>query len=111
VSFHRRVPYDMDATRLCMITRVLITLVQAAAALEKFSLDSPKKAVQPESPVLRSSKLPIDDERLPESPKSAEGDEEAELDELRTKFVGEIDLPESTSHCLRTRHQMLTRRA
>ena len=40
-----------------------------------------------------------DDERLPESPDTIgddeEVDEEAQLRELRKKFVGEVDLPES----------------
>ncbi len=64
--------------------------VQAAAALESFSLDSPlKKAVKI-----------IDDERLPESPKSITEGEEAydRLSELRKKFVGEVDLPERMSY-------------
>ena len=64
--------------------------VQAAAALESFSLDSPlKKAVKV-----------IDDERLPESPKSITEEEETHdrLSELRKKFVGDVDLPESMSY-------------
>jgi len=40
-----------------------------------------------------------DDERLPESPDTIGDDEEvdgeAQLQELRKKFVGEVDLPES----------------
>ena len=64
--------------------------VQAAAALESFSLDSPIK---------KTVKI-IDDERLPESPKSiTEGEETYDrLSDLRKKFVGEVDLPESTSY-------------
>ena len=61
--------------------------VKAAAALECFSIDSPLK---------KTVKI-VDDERLPESPESL-GDEEQTHDkigELRKKFVGEIDLPES----------------
>lgn len=65
--------------------------MQAAAALESFSIDSP----------LKSFVKVIDDERLPESPKSITEDEQVhdKLGELREKFVGEVDLPESTSYC------------
>ncbi|KAF8351563.1 ribonucleotide reductase small subunit [Amanita rubescens] len=66
---------------------------KAAAALESFSLDSPlKKAVKV-----------IDDERLPESPKSITEDEETHdrLSELRKKFVGDVDLPESAEPLLK----------
>ena len=50
------------------------------AALESFSLDSPLKK---------------------ESPKNVVKGEQvcSSLGELRTKFVGEVDLHESTSHC------------
>jgi hypothetical protein len=57
-----------------------------------------------DSPTKVSKKLFVkltDDERLPESPDTIgdddeEVDEEAQLRELRKKFVGEVDLPEST---------------
>ncbi|KIJ97595.1 hypothetical protein K443DRAFT_240300 [Laccaria amethystina LaAM-08-1] len=73
---------------------------KAAAALAAFSLDSPTKV---------SKKLFVkltDDERLPESPDTIgdddeEVDEEAQLRELRKKFVGEVDLPESEEPLLK----------
>ena len=68
---------------------VLIRRVQAAAALAAFSIDSPLKSVV---------KI-IDDERLPESPQSITEGEHDRVGELREKFVGEVDLPESMSHC------------
>ena len=69
----------------------LMRCVQAAAALESFSIDSP----------LKNFVKVIDDERLPESPKSITEDEQVhdKLGELREKFVGEVNLPESTSYC------------
>ncbi|EDR13226.1 ribonucleotide reductase, beta subunit [Laccaria bicolor S238N-H82] len=72
---------------------------KAAAALAAFSFDSPTKV---------SKKLFVkltDDERLPESPDTIgddeEVDEEAQLRELRKKFVGEVDLPESEEPLLK----------
>ena len=64
---------------------------QAAAAIDALSLTTPTKG----------SKLPalnlIDDERLSKSPASLVDEVEhhdAELEELRKKWVGEIELPE-----------------
>ncbi|KAF9452435.1 beta subunit of ribonucleotide reductase [Macrolepiota fuliginosa MF-IS2] len=70
---------------------------KAAAALAAFSLESPIKS---------SKKSPIslvDDERLPESPDTLGDAEEAQdtLDELRKRFVGEVDLPESEEPMLK----------
>jgi hypothetical protein len=70
---------------------------QAAAALQAISLESPIKPIRKPVPV-------IDDARLSLSPLSeTEKSEDQEL-ALRTRFVGDIDLPESTSvkcvsHC------------
>ncbi|RDB22796.1 Ribonucleoside-diphosphate reductase small chain [Hypsizygus marmoreus] len=69
---------------------------KAAAALAKFSIESPVKSA--------IKQRLFDDERLPESPKSI-GEElrtpEDELEELRRKFVGDIDLPESEEPLLK----------
>jgi hypothetical protein len=63
---------------------------QAAAALQAISLESPTKPVHKPAPV-------IDDARRSTSPLSVtEESEDRELD-LRKRFVGDIDLPESTS--------------
>ncbi|KAJ3567786.1 hypothetical protein NP233_g6136 [Leucocoprinus birnbaumii] len=64
---------------------------KAAAALAAFSLETPTKA---------SKKPVIDDERLPESPESVT-DTQGELAQLRKKFVGEVDLPESEEPLLK----------
>jgi ribonucleoside-diphosphate reductase subunit M2 len=54
-----------------------------------FSLESPTKpSAKPAAPL-------IDDERQPESPDTLADPEETSLDELRKKFVGEVDLPQS----------------
>jgi len=66
---------------------------KVAAALQSFSLDSPlKKAVKI-----------IDDERLPESPKSITEEEETRdrLSDLRKNFVGDVELPESEEPLLK----------
>ncbi|KAK2466124.1 hypothetical protein APHAL10511_001766 [Amanita phalloides] len=63
---------------------------KAAVALENFSMNSPLKQSL------------IDDERLPESPKSIdEGEQSDRLTELRKKFVGEVNLPESEEPLLK----------
>lgn len=68
---------------------------KAAAALANISLDSPTKPSHDEDtlPVL------IDDRKRSVSPDSQ--DAEDELEELRKKFVGEIDLPESEEPLLK----------
>jgi ribonucleoside-diphosphate reductase subunit M2 len=74
---------------------------KAAAALEKFSLDSPTKA--------KISKPQFaDDRERSTSPNTEEGDVEKlspenadELEILRTKFVGEVNLPESEEPLLK----------
>ncbi|KAF5364250.1 hypothetical protein D9756_000735 [Leucocoprinus leucothites] len=68
---------------------------KAAAALASFSLESPTKASK--KPVVSL----VDDERLPESPDTLADTEGTELDQLRKKFVGEIDLPESEEPLLK----------
>ncbi|EAU84682.1 ribonucleotide reductase small subunit [Coprinopsis cinerea okayama7 len=69
---------------------------KAAAALAAFSLESPTK------PSKKVSQPIIDDERLPESPKSITEEESVdELTLLRRKFVGEVDLPESEEPLLK----------
>jgi hypothetical protein len=63
---------------------------QAAAAFQAISLESPTKPIQKPAPV-------IDDARRSLSPLSeAEKTEDQELD-LRKRFVGDVDLPESRS--------------
>jgi ribonucleoside-diphosphate reductase subunit M2 len=68
---------------------------KAAAALANFSLDSPTKPSDDEDtlPVL------IDDRKRSVSPDSQNAEDE--LEELRKKFVGEIDLPESEEPLLK----------
>lgn len=62
---------------------------KAAAALQAISLDSPTKPTKNSLPI-------VDDTRHCPSPDSeTETDELDELD-LRKRFVGDIDLPEST---------------
>jgi len=63
--------------------------LQAAAALANIKLESPVKKV-------------IDDSKRSVSPDSVV-DEREVLAELRKKYVGEVDLPESTS-CFSSRH-------
>jgi len=63
--------------------------LQAAAALAAFTFESPTKP----------SKKVIDDERLPESPASLTDAVEDTSDDILSiprKYVGEVDLPEST---------------
>jgi ribonucleoside-diphosphate reductase subunit M2 len=63
---------------------------QAAAALQAISLESPTKPIQKPVPV-------IDDTRRSPSPLSeTEKTEDQELD-VRKRFVGDVDLPESRS--------------
>lgn len=57
---------------------------------KQFSLESPTKKP--------AAKKIVDDERRSTSPDTIA--DEAELDELRKKFVGEVDLPESAYHAL-----------
>ncbi|KAF8631559.1 hypothetical protein AX15_002313 [Amanita polypyramis BW_CC] len=64
---------------------------KAAAALERFSIDSP----------LKNATKVIDDKRLPESPESLGEEVLDKISELRGKFVGEIDLPESEEPLLK----------
>lgn len=68
---------------------------KAAAALANISLDSPTKPSDDEDtlPVL------IDDSKRSVSPDSQNAEDE--LEELRKKFVGEIDLPESEEPLLK----------
>lgn len=68
---------------------------KAAAALANISLDSPTKPSHDEDtlPVL------IDDRKRSVSPDSQNAEDE--LEELRKKFVGEIDLPESEEPLLK----------
>ncbi|KAL0949711.1 hypothetical protein HGRIS_009748 [Hohenbuehelia grisea] len=74
---------------------------KAAAALEKFSIESPAK--KDFKPLVFDA---FDDEKRAESPES-QGDApssilaEDNLEELRKKFVGEVDLPESEEPLLK----------
>lgn len=63
---------------------------QAAAALQAISLESPTKPVHKPAPV-------IDDARRSPSPLSETEKSEAQELDLRKRFVGDVDLPESTS--------------
>ncbi|KII95244.1 hypothetical protein PLICRDRAFT_34087 [Plicaturopsis crispa FD-325 SS-3] len=67
---------------------------KAAAALEAFSLTTPTK------PLKKPQFSLIDDEQRSESPETLNGDED-DLEELRKKFVGEVDLPESEEPLLK----------
>ncbi|KAF8076267.1 ribonucleotide reductase small subunit [Lyophyllum atratum] len=75
---------------------------KAAESLAAFSFDSPAKLA-----TKSATKDIIDDARLSTSPKSLLDDDEDslnaehELDELRKKFVGDIDLPESEEPLLK----------
>ncbi|PPQ67823.1 hypothetical protein CVT26_007070 [Gymnopilus dilepis] len=64
---------------------------KAAAALAAFSLETPTKP----------SKKIIDDERLPESPKSLIDSLDSIHNEFERKYVGEVDLPESEEPLLK----------
>ncbi|KAG6837533.1 Ribonucleotide-diphosphate reductase (RNR), small subunit [Arthromyces matolae] len=74
---------------------------KAAACLAAFTMDSPAK------PVSKHATFVIDDARLSKSPRSLVDEEEAsftsdaDIDLLRKKFVGEIDLPESEEPLLK----------
>lgn len=70
------------------------TVLQAAAAFEKFSLESPVKKM----PKLEF----IDDRERSTSPQTEETEQQSnaeevdsELEYLRSQYVGEVDLPES----------------
>ncbi|CAK5275692.1 unnamed protein product [Mycena citricolor] len=69
-----------------------IDMTQIASKVAAFSLESPVKKIAPLQLV--------DDARRSTSPES-EADEEARLTELRKKFVGDIDLPESEEPLLK----------
>ncbi|KAG2135937.1 ferritin-like superfamily, partial [Suillus bovinus] len=69
---------------------------KAAAALANISLDSPTKPSADDEDTLP---VLIDDRKRSVSPDSQ--DAEDELEELRKKFVGEIDLPESEEPLLK----------
>ena len=70
------------------IVYVINFLLQAAAALAAFTLESPTKPSRKEAVVL------IDDEKRSPSPESVT-DATDTLPDFRRKFVGEVDLPES----------------
>ena len=63
---------------------------QAAAALQAISLESPTKPIQKPAPV-------IDDARRSPSPLSETEKTEGQALDLRKRFVGDVDLPESMS--------------
>jgi ribonucleoside-diphosphate reductase subunit M2 len=51
--------------------------------------------VSPTKPSQKSVIKLIDDERREESPDTVDAEGEEDIEELRQKFVGEVDLPES----------------
>ncbi|KAF8138591.1 ribonucleotide reductase small subunit [Boletus edulis] len=63
---------------------------KAAEALAAFSLDTPTKAPLPKMPLIDDKKRSLSPDTLADESDS----EQDELDDLRTKFVGEVDLPE-----------------
>ncbi|KAG6334246.1 hypothetical protein ID866_4837 [Astraeus odoratus] len=65
---------------------------KAAAAIEAFSLDSPSKPLRSTTPVLDDKKRSVSPDTLEEE--ASEAELEDDLDALRNRFVGEIDLPE-----------------
>jgi len=71
-----------------VVSYVINFLLQAAAALAAFTLESPTKPSRKEAVVL------IDDEKRSPSPESVT-DATDTLPDFRRKFVGEVDLPES----------------
>ena len=71
------------------LSRPLSPLLQAAQAFAAFSLNSPSKPP--------SKEYLLDDKKLSVSPKTLGDESDSEEDDfsvLRTKFVGEVDLPE-----------------
>ncbi|KAG0709523.1 ribonucleotide reductase small subunit [Suillus ampliporus] len=78
---------------------------KAAAAMAAFSLDSPTKPSRKDTS--NQDTLPIIDDRKrsvsPDSEKAEalEVEDEDDLEELRKKFVGEVDLPESEEPLLK----------
>ncbi|EKM80389.1 hypothetical protein AGABI1DRAFT_113579 [Agaricus bisporus var. burnettii JB137-S8] len=68
---------------------------KAAAALAAFSFESSNKFSNKTTVHL------IDDERQPDSPDTIGDAEDDSLSELRSKFVGEVDLPESDEPLLK----------
>ena len=84
---------------------MLLIPVQAAAALAAFTLESPTKPSKKEAVAL------IDDEKRSQSPESVDDATDTATDTLpdfRRKFVGEIDLPESSSLLVSTATSTLT---
>ena len=69
-----------------MQPNVILPCLKAAAALQAISLESPVKPTKKPTPI-------IDDARRSSSPDS-EVEKIEELD-LRKRFVGDVDLPES----------------
>lgn len=67
-----------------------------ASALESMELKTPVKAAKVASKKdVSEDPFVVDDRQLSVSPKSEKEDEAEDFEELRKKYVGEVDLPES----------------
>lgn len=75
------------------LSRHCLPLFQAAEAIAAFSLDSPSKPPAPKRCLVDDKKRSVSPDTLVEESDS----EEDEFHVLRTKFVGEVDLPECES--------------
>ncbi|KAF7967575.1 hypothetical protein HWV62_33731 [Athelia sp. TMB] len=75
---------------------------KAAAALEAFSFATPTKAGKM-APIhlIDDEKLPVSPDTLPATSEHADEEEADDLEELRKKFVGDVNLPESEEPLLR----------
>lgn len=77
-------------------------LFKTAEAIAVFSLDTPSKYPSPKKPLLDAKKRSVSLDSLVDNSDS----EEDEFEVLRTKFVGDMDLPERkhfyTSHACRS---------
>ncbi|KAF7983881.1 hypothetical protein HWV62_18228 [Athelia sp. TMB] len=75
---------------------------KAAAALEAFSFATPTKAGKM-APIhlIDDEKLPVSPDTLPATSEHADEEEVDDLEELRKKFVGDVNLPESEEPLLR----------
>jgi len=66
-----------------------------AAALETMELKTPVKAAKATSKNVAEDPFVVDDRKLSVSPKSISEEQADDFEELRKKYVGDVDLPES----------------